>query len=106
GVLELSRSDDPDLVAQLRIFNPDGSEAELSGNGAREAIMYLRRAAWTDADTFALGTAAGPVRPQILSPSTCRVDMGRAAVTSAAYPQGPPDGRGELTAGGRTWRFQ
>ena len=29
-------------VADLRIFNPDGSEAELSGNGAREAVLYLR----------------------------------------------------------------
>jgi len=32
--------------------------------------------------------------------------MGRAQVRSAGYPSGPPDGRGELTAGGRTWRFQ
>ena len=51
GVLLLSRSEDPDYVAELRIFNPDGSEAELSGNGAREAILYLRRHGWTDADT-------------------------------------------------------
>src|SRR5581483_11576495 len=43
GVLELSRPAQPRHVADLRIFNPDGSEAELSGNGAREAILYLRR---------------------------------------------------------------
>ena len=48
GVLLLSRSEDPEFVAELRIFNPDGSEAELSGNGAREAILYLRRHGWTD----------------------------------------------------------
>ena len=36
-------------MARLRIFNPDGSEAELSGNGAREAVLYLRRRGWTDA---------------------------------------------------------
>ena len=35
----------PGFVAELRIFNPDGSEAELSGNGAREAVLYLRRTA-------------------------------------------------------------
>ncbi len=29
------------FVAELRIFNPDGSEAELSGNGVREAVLYL-----------------------------------------------------------------
>ena len=48
GVLELSPPDEPGFVARLRIFNPDGSEAELSGNGAREAILYLRRRGWTD----------------------------------------------------------
>jgi diaminopimelate epimerase len=65
-------------VARLRIFNPDGSEAELSGNGAREAIMYLRRSGATDADEFSIQTAAGPIRPTILSETTCRVDMGKA----------------------------
>jgi diaminopimelate epimerase len=47
GVLVLAPSDEPGCVARLRIFNPDGSEAELSGNGARQAILYLRRAGWT-----------------------------------------------------------
>jgi diaminopimelate epimerase len=32
--------------------------------------------------------------------------MGRARLRSADYPSGGPDGRGELIAGGRTWRFQ
>ena len=50
GILLLSAADDERFVAELRIFNPDGSEAELSGNGAREAVLYLRRAGWTDAD--------------------------------------------------------
>ena len=48
GVLLLTPVEDPDHVAELRIFNPDGSEAELSGNGAREAVLYLRSAGWTD----------------------------------------------------------
>jgi diaminopimelate epimerase len=78
GVLELARADEPGFVAALRIFNPDGSEAELSGNGAREAILYLRRAGWTDQRQFSIATAAGELRPTILSDTTCRVDMGRA----------------------------
>ena len=52
GVLVLDEPTQRGYVASLRIFNPDGSEAELSGNGAREAIMYLRRSGWTDSDTF------------------------------------------------------
>jgi diaminopimelate epimerase len=106
GVVELSPPEDPGFVARLRIFNPDGSEAELSGNGARQAVLYLRRAGWTDADTFSIQTAAGEIRPTITGPTTCRVDMGRAVFASKDYPGGPPDGAGELTAGGRTWRFQ
>ena len=106
GILLLSEPDDPGYVARLRIFNPDGSEAELSGNGAREAVMYLRRHDWTDADSFAMQTAAGDIRPRITSATECTVDMGRATATSPSYPSGAYDGRGELTAAGRNWRFQ
>jgi diaminopimelate epimerase len=106
GILLLSKSEDPELVAVLRIFNPDGSEAELSGNGAREAILYLRRNGWTDADEFAIGTVAGPIRPTITGELTCSVEMGRASTTSKDFPSGPEDGRGTLRSGGRTWEFQ
>jgi diaminopimelate epimerase len=106
GVLLLEPSEDPGIVARLRIYNPDGSEAELSGNGAREAIMYLRRRGWSDRDQFAIHTAAGEMRPTITGPDTCRVDMGRASLTSKDYPGGRGDGRGELTADGREWSFQ
>ncbi|MDQ6605363.1 MAG: diaminopimelate epimerase [Actinomycetota bacterium] len=106
GILLLSEPDEPGFLARLRIFNPDGSEAELSGNGAREAILYLRRHGWSDADTFSLQTAAGEIRARITSPTTCTVDMGRARLRSPDYPSGDADGSGELTAAGRRWRFQ
>ena len=106
GVLELSPADAPGFVARLRIFNPDGSEAELSGNGAREAVLYLRRAGWTDQSQFSIQTAAGEIRPTIHADGTCTLDMGRARLQSPDYPSGPPDGQGTLEAGGRTWRFQ
>lgn len=106
GILLLSHSDDPAHVAELRIFNPDGSEAELSGNGAREAILYLRRHGWTGADSFSVLTAAGPITPTITSERTCSVEMGRAATTSKDFPTGPSDGSGVLSAGGREWSFQ
>ena len=102
GVLELAPPDEPGFVARLRIFNPDGSEAELSGNGAREAILYLRRAGWTDQRQFSIQTVAGEIRPTILGPSTCRVDMGRATLRSPNYPSGDAEGAGEI----RGRRFQ
>jgi diaminopimelate epimerase len=106
GVLLLSKSEDPEFVAELRIFNPDGSEAELSGNGAREAILYLRRNGWTEEDEFAISTVAGPIRPTVTGELTCSVDMGRASTSSKDYPSGPEDGRGTLESGGRSWEFQ
>jgi diaminopimelate epimerase len=106
GVLLLSENDEPGYVATLRIFNPDGSEAELSGNGAREAILYLRNRGWTDQDVFSIQTAAGEIRPRITGPHTCTVDMGRAKLTSKDFPSGPDDGTGEVVAAGRTFRFQ
>ncbi|HEY5192578.1 MAG TPA: diaminopimelate epimerase [Solirubrobacteraceae bacterium] len=106
GVLLLAPSEDRRFVAHLRIYNPDGSEAELSGNGAREAILYLRRRGWTDQDVFSIQTAAGEIRPTITGPDTCRVDMGHARLTSKDFPAGPADGRGELVADGRAWSFQ
>jgi diaminopimelate epimerase len=107
GVLLLSPPADPAAhVADLRIFNPDGSEAELSGNGAREAILYLRSRGWTDADSFAINTVAGDIRPTITGPDTCTVDMGRASLSSDDFPAGPDDGQGAVMSGGRRWAFR
>jgi len=92
GALLLEPPDEPGFVARLRIFNPDGSEAELSGNGAREAILYLRRAGWTDARQFSIQTIAGEIRPTVLDERTCRVDMGRARLGEDGEVEG--------------WRFQ
>jgi diaminopimelate epimerase len=96
GILLISPPDERGFVAKLRIFNPDGSEAELSGNGAREAIMYLRHRGWTDQDEFSIETAAGEIRPRITGPTTCTVDMGRAK----------DRGAGTLSSGGREFTFQ
>lgn len=107
GVLLLSKPADAAAhVADLRIFNPDGSEAELSGNGAREAILYLRRRGWTELDSFAIHTAAGEIRPRITGVDTCTVDMGRASLTSRDFPGGEADGQGGVSAGGRVWPFR
>jgi diaminopimelate epimerase len=106
GILLLSRSEDPAFVADLRIFNPDGSEAELSGNGAREAILYLRRHGWTAEDTFSIRTAAGPLVSTITAELTCAVEMGPASTASKDFPSGGEDGAGTLTAAGREWAFQ
>jgi diaminopimelate epimerase len=106
GILELAPAEHDGHVAQLRIFNPDGSEAELSGNGARQAVLYLRDHGWTDAETFTILTRAGEVTPTIAGSDTVSMALGRASVVSDDYPSGPEDGRGVVTAAGREWSFQ
>src|SRR5687767_7202133 len=106
GILLLEPVADPDHVAELRIFNPDGSEAELSGNGAREAVLYLRSAGWTGEDTFSVLTKAGPVTPRIIDSRTVAMAIGRASTTSADYPGGPADGVGTVESAGREWTFR
>lgn len=96
GVLLLTPVEDPEHVAELRIFNPDGSEAELSGNGAREAVLYLRSAGWTDADEFSVITKAGAVKPQITGPGEVRMDIGQAR----------DEGVGSLMSAGREWQYR
>jgi diaminopimelate epimerase len=106
GILLLSPSDDPRYVAALQIFNPDGSESELSGNGSRQAMIYLRRHGRVERDDFAILTAAGPIHARITGRSSAAIDLGRAATSSRDFPSGTRDGRGELDAGGRSWSFQ
>ncbi len=96
GILLLSPAEDSTYVAELRILNPDGSEAELSGNGAREAVLYLRASGWTDEDTFDVITKAGPVRPTITGPGTVSMAMGRAV----------DGGTGTLESAGREWSYR
>jgi diaminopimelate epimerase len=106
GLLLLAPVEDPAYVAELRIFNPDGSEAELSGNGAREAVLYLRRSGWTDQDEFTIVTKAGPITPTIRSEREATLEMGRASTKSPDYPSGAENGKGNVLAGGRAWDFQ
>ncbi|MDE3069666.1 MAG: diaminopimelate epimerase [Acidobacteriota bacterium] len=106
GVLLVDRSSAEGVAGTLRIFNPDGSEAELSGNGAREAALYMRRRGWSRAERFSIDTRAGRVEPEFTAAGTCRMAIGTAQLQSKDYPGGPPDGRGELVVGGERLAFQ
>lgn len=59
----------------MGIINPDGSLAELSGNGLRQAALYLHHRHAAPSRFF----LAGPERDlavEILSPQTARMDLG------------------------------
>ena len=59
GISIVSRSEDGRADFSVRIFNPDGSEAGLSGNGTRSAAAYLYyRGLWSE-DELRLSTRTG-----------------------------------------------
>ncbi len=106
GVLLIREAGEEGIVAEIRIHNPDGSEAELSGNGVRQAVMYLRRNGWTGEDSFSVRTAAGEIRPRIEG-ELCTLDIGRARLSAESdYPSGTEDGTGTLRSDGREFAFQ
>lgn len=65
----------------LRIFNPDGSEAEKSGNGLRIFARYLLEAGYTLGETCRIHTPGGVSAIRHLAPdgSLIQVDMGKAS---------------------------
>ncbi len=64
----------------VQIFNPDGSEAERSGNGVRIFAKYLLDEGYVDKKQFSLYTKAGKVTVDFLNEdgSRMRVNMGKA----------------------------
>lgn len=68
----------------LRIFNPDGSEAEKSGNGVRIFAKFLREHGYAQENGFSIETRGGTVRVQLESEdgrvSEVVAEMGRAVV--------------------------
>jgi diaminopimelate epimerase len=80
GILLVAPGDGADFG--VRIFNPDGSEAEKSGNGARIFAKFLRDHGYTEADRFTLQTAGGRVscilRHEQGRVAQVTVDMGKA----------------------------
>jgi diaminopimelate epimerase len=74
----------PGAVTRMRVFNPDGSESEMCGNGIRIFARYLEAAGAVPAGSeFTVETLAGPISPRLLGDGMVRVDMGRARFSSA-----------------------
>src|SRR4051812_24538916 len=67
----------------LRIFNPDGSEAEKSGNGLRIFARYLWDQREVLGDPFAVATKGGVVRCEVRDEGRMVfVEMGQASFHS------------------------
>ncbi len=102
---ETSRTAD----AVMRILNPDGSEAQKSGNGARIFAKYLWRYGKPGRRSYAIETKGGRIRA-VVGPQgrMITVDMGRATFRSTALPMRGREREAvqePLTVGGERLRF-
>ena len=59
GIALVSRTTEEGADFSVRIFNPDGSEASLSGNGTRCAVAYLHYHGLWDQEELRLSTRSG-----------------------------------------------
>lgn len=88
GILLLTKSDTADFG--LRILNPDGSEAEKSGNGIRIFAKFLFDHGYTDNNSFSIETLGGLVKADLEinngKVAIITVDMGKASFKSNEIP--------------------
>jgi diaminopimelate epimerase len=75
----------------LRILNPDGSEAEKSGNGLRIFAKYLYDYGFAQSKSFSIETLGGLVKAEVIEEKnnkafTIKVDMGKAIFESKRIP--------------------
>lgn len=89
GLIIISESIPCDL--QFRIFNSDGSEAQMCGNGMRCFAKYVRKKGITDQTKFTVETLAGTITPEIILNSrgeieAVRVDMGEPVLKTVDIP--------------------
>ena len=88
GILTLEKSGSSE--AKLRIYNPDGSEAEKSGNGLRIFCKFLFEHSYTEKSFFEVETIGGKVQAQLHlvlgKAPMVTVEMGRATFDAAVIP--------------------
>lgn len=95
GILLLEKPHGADFG--VRIFNPDGSEAEKSGNGIRILAKYLREHGYTTADRFSIDTAGGRVAVEV------HLDRGRVREVTAEMGIATFGALDRLEIDGRSW---
>lgn len=77
-----------DDAVKVRIFNPDGSEAEKSGNGLRIFAKYLYENEYVDEKNFSIETSGGIVQAHIEDETAnlIKIEMGRITFLSTEIP--------------------
>jgi diaminopimelate epimerase len=77
---------------KMRIFNSDGSEPEMCGNGIRCFALYLKKAGLWKKAGLSVETLAGIIQTEI-SGDLIKVNMGPPILDAPRIPAAKPDGR-------------
>ena len=110
GLITIGPSDKADF--RMHIYNADGSEAEMCGNGIRCVAKYVYDHKLTDKTEITVETGAG-VLTLILYPENgkvqqVRVDMGEPILTPAEIPVVSQNDKvidEPIEVGGKTWNM-
>lgn len=94
----------------MRIFNSDGSEPEMCGNGIRCMAAFLADLEGTlrQSDKYLIHTLAGTITPQLMPDGQVQVDMGEPRLLAGEIPTTlcPPDQKvveHPIEVNGKTW---
>lgn len=96
GLIIVLPSEKADI--KMRIFNPDGSEAEMCGNGIRCFAKFVYEEGIIQKTKIKVETLAGIIGPELLLGNTdkvnaVRVDMGKPILERAQIPMQGPEGQ-------------
>ncbi|RLD12164.1 MAG: diaminopimelate epimerase [Chlamydiae bacterium] len=77
----------PSEIADMKmaIFNPDGSEVEMCGNGIRCCALYAKNHGLVDKNEMTVETLAGIIKP-VIEDECVRVDMGEPKLNASEIP--------------------
>ena len=110
GVIFVLPSDVPEAQTRMRIYNSDGSEPEMCGNGIRCMAKFVSDIDASRAARGAIATGAGLIVPELQADGTVRVDMGEPFLLAKEVPTTLPTnalGRAieaPLTVAGKEWK--
>jgi diaminopimelate epimerase len=112
GLIAVMPSRRPDASYRMKFFNPDGSTAEMCGNGIRCLAKYLvDRGLVSREASISVDTDAGLIQPEIVEykavEARVRVDMGKPILHNPQQVTMAPDAQGIVrgTVEGLTFTF-
>jgi len=93
----------------MRMYNSDGTEPEMCGNGIRCLANFVAKMDGADPKAYKVGTLAGLIQPEVRADGQVSVDMGEPTLDPPKVPctfEATQDGaavRAKMEVDGETW---